>query len=1720
MRNEGEDPSLKGVGAAFSRHAKSFDTTPRPGFREALLMRLREARKHPMPSFSFSSLLSGRRGAFAGAGVTALVLIIAISLVLQPFYGVQVAFAQDNFTLTPEHADAAGIDPATTYLLQSKDPVRVEDVQEDFASNTDVAFEMTQVDEHTIRVAFAEPLAESDIVKFTLATRVVENGQTTARPYGWAFQVKAPLRVENTLPGLHATYVPLDTGIEVTFNYENLSVEDVQNAMSIEPAVSGHVEQFRRTFVFVPDEPLQPETRYTVTIRGGLGLQGSDEVLAEDYVYDFETGPAEYRGLDFGTDEKFMSVVPGGTLSIPVHRWGGRLVGYDEWGNPIEEAIDEPVKVVAYRFPDFDTYLAALEGAQDTGWQAYVQTGDVADLTTLTAAVTFEGSFMQDDQSGGYKREVVAFPEPLGAGYYLVDLSYGGRSAWTLVSVSPLVTYVARGVDRTLMWVNSSETRGPVSGATVGYVNDVAVQTDAQGLAYAASREDQSSVVTVRSGAEAMAVVLTGSVWIEGQGEFGWDSRPRSMASQDYWSYVYTDRPMYKTSDTVHFWGALEHRESGAHPSHVTVAFGTLDEMTIPVSENGTFTGSMSLSNMSPGYYELTVQDGDTTVVRRSLTVQEYVKPAYTLSITPDRLAAFAGEEVGYMVHGALFEGTPMKGLEVTVELDWGVHQQLTLDASGNARGSFTKQPDRNPMENWQGHRYPEYSWLRAYPTRPEEGRIEATASVAMFGPRIYLDIPYEGTSIENGTGQVQVVARNVAPMPTWDAQEFAPTTRSGVQVQGKLTEITYNRIEEGTSYDFIRKVTVPNYSYQRVETEVQNVTLTTGADGAAVFTFAAANPNANYEVRFLAYDEFGMPDTAYTYVWQKQGYENYLDQSLRFNNDDAPEADPWSFVGYGVGDQVHLSVHQGTGPFVMPEGSSFLFFQAHQGVQEATIAKQAQYVFPFEQRDVPNVGVYGVLFAGDAYAQVGSGWWWGSYGYDVSYDTSLSELAIEITPGRDAYKPGETVDLAVRVTDKNGNPVAANVNINVVDEAFYALMPEDVDPLGALYARVSDGIEATKVSAELHMDALMAEGGGGGGDARVDFRDTGAFMEVRTGADGRASASFTLPDDITSWRVTAQAIDLSQKLAGDTKINVDASLPFFILPVLRESYLDADQPSIYIRAAGTDVGGADPVTYTVRIESAGVEEQIESTVGASVAYALPDLALGAHDIDIEANSGSLRDRVVRTVNIVESRLVRPVVSRVELGEGEVIGAPRGYTTVTFIDGNRGQYYADLELLANTWGDRADEAAVRVVATQVLNDAFGEAREEPSLLIGTYQSGMAIQLLPYADPDLDLTARMALLQETPFNEASMIQYFENGVYSPREAGTAWDRSQVAKAYAALAALGEPVLAEVQRLAQEGDLSQDERLSLALALHFSGDDEGARVIYRELVREAKSLNGYLLLQDDDIETTGERTAQLAILAAALNEPQRDILYDYLVQQPTGDSLQILERLIFIREALPHVSASDAVVSYMLEGERRSETLVHGASVSIDVSPDELATLDARAEQGTVIAVSRFVTPILDLDAPVTPELSIERVYKHEDGSTGNTFAEGERVRIELNYDLPVSNCGRDRGLMPCDVYEITDILPSGLVPATPVYAPYFSYESVMCEDSPISSWDQRQTFLVYPGTGYEPCAQNQVVYYARVVTAGVYEAEPVYIRSTRDPDTHNHSASSDFITITE
>ena len=133
-----------------------------------------------------------------------------------------------------------------------------------------------------------------------------------------------------------------------------------------------------------------------------------------------------------------------------------------------------------------------------------------------------------------------------------------------------------------------------------------------------------------------------------------------------------------------------------------------------------------------------------------------------------------------------------------------------------------------------------------------------------------------------------------------------------------------------------------------------------------------------------------------------------------------------------------------------------------------------------------------------------------------------------------------------VKTTDASGNPVAAELSFGVVDEAIYALKEDTPNALrDDFYPHRSNLVNTSfSFSVEYLGDADKSEPKI---TARKKFPDTAFWSPfVNTDASGKATVSFALPDNLTTWRATATVHSRDTRLGRATH-KIIVSKPFLV---------------------------------------------------------------------------------------------------------------------------------------------------------------------------------------------------------------------------------------------------------------------------------------------------------------------------------------------------------------------------------------------------------------------------------------------------------------------------------------------------------------------------------------------------------------------------------------------
>ena len=669
--------------------------------------------------------------------------------------------------------------------------------------------------------------------------------------------------------------------------------------------------------------------------------------------------------------------------------------------------------------------------------------------------------------------------------------------------------------------------------------------------------------------------------------------------------------------------------------------------------------------------------------------------------------------------------------------------------------------------------------------------------------------------------------------IPSWEVDpRGAPI--AGASVTVTFTEQIPVKTRIGTDYDFIEKKTVPVYEYTTRQRNAGSVRVRTDARGRFAASVPAGSGHHDYNVTARVADADGLATELGMYATDVTGpaYEGSRDAALVPTGVE-PAA------GYSVGTPIDLTLRDPAHPGT--PASRYLFTLAQLGLRDAVVQDSPRYVGAFQAWEVPNVLVSAVRFTGSAYT---------SGEYAAWFHVPDRRIDVRLTPDKARYSPRDQATVAVRTTDGAGKPIAASVVLRAIDEKLFVIGGAQLDdPLSDIYTSLGTGILSSYTSHRpppIGGDGGGDTTGGGGDDFRDEFRDALLFKTVTTGADGRASASFRLSDDLTSWRILGTAFT-SDLEAGTGSTEVAVGLPFFVDASIAPEYLVTDRPTIVARAFGTALPPGAKVTISANSPTLGLKSRpIAATAFADVPIRLPALTLGTHSVTITATYGSgssaRTDRLIRTFTVVRSRLATTRTSYLDVTGTVHPDGGAGRTRVVVGDSSAGRYLPLLTELATGESVRLERALAAAAASDLLTGRYGESEAE--VPAGDFtgaryqQEDGGISLVPAGSSDLQVSALVALTDPDAFTKGALRQYFAAILADPKAT-----RERHIYALAGLAGLHATVLPQIQAAADD-DVTIRERLMLGLGAAALGDATTARSIARALTSGVRRAAGRL------------------------------------------------------------------------------------------------------------------------------------------------------------------------------------------------------------------------------------------------------------------------------------
>jgi uncharacterized protein YfaS (alpha-2-macroglobulin family) len=182
-------------------------------------------------------------------------------------------------------------------------------------------------------------------------------------------------------------------------------------------------------------------------------------------------------------------------------------------------------------------------------------------------------------------------------------------------------------------------------------------------------------------------------------------------------------------------------------------------------------------------------------------------------------------------------------------------------------------------------------------------------------------------------------------------------------------------------------------------------------------------------------------------------------------------------------------------------------------------------------------------------------------------------EIEVTVTPRRQEYRPQQTVtvDLAARPRHLGNDELPGmELAVVVLDEAVFDLLAGGAayfDPHRGLYD--FEPLDVRNFNLLTHLIGIQkfekkGASAGGGGAGGPDLRSIFKFVSywnpsLPTDADGKATVSFEVPDNLTGWRVLALAVTKSDRM-GLGQGTFAVNRPVELRPALPNQVIEGDR--------------------------------------------------------------------------------------------------------------------------------------------------------------------------------------------------------------------------------------------------------------------------------------------------------------------------------------------------------------------------------------------------------------------------------------------------------------------------------------------------------------------------------------------------------------------------------
>jgi len=1306
----------------------------------------------------------------------------------------------------------------------------------------------------------------------------VKNGVAS---YKWAFQTKKALSVSKIYPANGASYVDPTSVVEFNFSYPE--VEGVEEHFKISPSVEGTFTKTSRGWRFSPNQALSSDTTYEVTITAGLTY--GEETMNSDFHSSFSTfSHAVVSSNDTDHYITFDTISTFTDSQPPVIVTSG-------------DAYDYAAKFSIEKIASADEFIRHLNGESISGeWLD-------------------ERTFHRIDNSSEYNHGgSLILDETLPVGYYIFHLkSNEGQNLLTAnVQINNLSAYAFESERDVVFWV--AENGELKSGININYKGNN-YKTDETGLLKLGDISDFSDKVDYAKIGDSNTPLIVGL---------------KNYKDNLYpTGFIYTDRPLYKQTDTIKIWGFVPVTFFADYPKldnfNLSLSYWNNSDTITPfkqkisINPDGTFSAELKLDNfIDHNYVSIKLSYDDAVIAYRSVTIEDYSLENYSYEFVMPKNYVLSGEDIEFKVKVSHVTGFPAanKDLVVTYES----HDYYgTTNSYGEA--SFVL-PTNNSFSSESDYGAKNTKSIIVKSAGAEYNKYSTGVSFYVYKTNLALGaIQDEANKTINFTAKTLDLSAEV--IIDWNDANIPQTNYSGPATV-KAYEVKTTRTITGYYYNEYTKKNTPKYTYDYQYELIDSKDIEV-KDGVYKYSYpteyklSTEDTYYSYYALISATDTLGRPAFSHKeyYHWGsflgEGSNNNTAIVDWDYSSGNIPKFSEYTYyrfkfsnasgsMAYNIGDSMVLGLYDYNGDKVQNNGK-ILTIGYKERVFSTSIYEEDDFNYTYDHNSYPGAKFIGAYFVDGKFHRIMP-----SY-YD--YDESNSEITVSIETDKDSYEPGDHIKAKVIATYPDGSRVpSGRVNLSVVNEAVFNAITDNTDILRTIYTNKI----YKNYSMSTFRDYDLSSSGGGrgaaGGTPRSNFGDT-LYFEEKSFINGEAEFEFDLNDSITSFRLTAIATRSSDTVAAGVGIKkINSFLSLSLSTVMPKKVKNTDD---LVLNATSPVSGSDLIHYTFEIKDTDKRAEATGNRGEIVYANLGKLALGNYTIIISGQDDvGNKDSMEYPLEVIESAQEVAVKQTVNLSETPSITPVKNPIIVEVYNKEAKKYIDYLSRLETNLTERLDTQIAYYKAQALRNKIYGEKNSTSAPNFEAYlTNAKLVKNLENAEGDLVLTALSNYYAPNYFDLQASNYSIEIGD----------DLTTTLEKLLVLASFKEPVLLDLYSTSRRWNAGGEhatahDRIVLGLAYAFLGDYDAAKKVRPSY--EAAVSSDYS--RDKDL---------LAILATFIDKTEATKRIDQvLAEEPSAEYINFAVISFFLNNEA-EISKKETVK--ILQGNNTETITLHGLSV---------------------------------------------------------------------------------------------------------------------------------------------------------------------------------------------